>query len=453
MATPTSSEPSTATEQPAPSERPSGARGRRVLLATVAAQSIEYYDFLIYGTAATLALNSQFFPSVDPVVGVLAAFATFAVGFAGRPIGAAIFGHVGDTYGRKPALLGAILLMAVSTLLIGLLPTYAAIGVAAPVLLTVMRVLQGISVGGQWGGATLLALENAPSNRRALYGSLPQLGVVVGMVGGTMVFLFISGVTTAEQFAAWGWRIPFLLTVLMFPVAFVLHRYIEDTPEFRDAETKIEQRSRRSRSSVLQTLRAPKQMLLVVFGYLPATITFYVIATGMLDYGTREVGLPKSTMLTAVMLSMIAFAVSTVGGAWISDVVGHRKVYAAGAALSGVWMFALFPLVDTGNFGLIVLAASVGQVAVGLMFGPGTAIWAAMFAPSVRYAGVSLGTQISNIIGGGLAPFTMVALLAATATTLSASAYVAVAAVLSLIALALIRIPAPAATATAGGTS
>ncbi|WP_165922188.1 MFS transporter [Pseudonocardia endophytica] len=411
-----------------------------MLAATVAAQSIEYYDFLIYGTAATLALNSQFFPSVDPVVGVLAAFATFAVGFAGRPIGAAIFGHLGDRYGRKPALLGAIMLMAASTLLIGLLPTYAVIGLAAPVLLTVMRVLQGISVGGQWGGATLLALENAPPNRRALYGSLPQLGVVVGLVGGTLVFLLVNSLTTPEQFAAWGWRIPFLLTVLMFPVAFVLHRYVEDSPEFRRAETAIEER--RSQSSVVRTLRNPKQMLLVVFGYLPATISFYVIATGMIDYGTRELGLPKNTMLTAVMLSMIAFGVGTVGGAWVADVIGHRKVYGIGAALAGLWMFALFPLVETRSFGLIVLGASVGQLAVGLMFGPGTAIWAAMFPPETRYAGVSLGTQFSNIIGGGLAPFIMVALFAATGTSLSTSAYVAVAAVLSLIALMLIRLPA-----------
>jgi MFS family permease len=441
MATPTSSEPTTAPPPGQPeSGPPGGTRQRRVLVATVAAQSIEYYDFLIYGTAATLALNSQFFPSVDPVVGVLAAFATFAVGFAGRPIGAAIFGHLGDRYGRKPALLGAIMLMAGSTLLIGLLPTYAVIGVAAPLLLTLMRVLQGISVGGQWGGATLLALENAPPNRRALYGSLPQLGVVVGLVGGTLAFLAVNSLTTPEQFAAWGWRIPFLLTVLMFPVAFVLHRYVEDSPEFRRAETAIEQR--RTQSSVVRTLRNPKQMLLVVFGYLPATITFYVIATGMIDYGTREVGLPKNTMLTAVMLSMIAFGVGTVGGAWVADVVGHRRVYGIGAALAGLWMFALFPLVETGSFGLIVLAASVGQLGVGLMFGPGTAIWAAMFPPETRYAGVSLGTQISNIIGGGLAPFTMVALVAATGTTVSTSVYVAVAAVLSLIALTMIKLPA-----------
>ncbi|TCK25765.1 putative MFS family arabinose efflux permease [Pseudonocardia endophytica] len=442
MATPTSSEPTTSapTARTPETERPGGTRNRRVLAATVAAQSIEYYDFLIYGTAATLALNSQFFPSVDPVVGVLAAFATFAVGFAGRPIGAAIFGHLGDRYGRKPALLGAIMLMAASTLLIGLLPTYAVIGLAAPVLLTVMRVLQGISVGGQWGGATLLALENAPPNRRALYGSLPQLGVVVGLVGGTLVFLLVNSLTTPEQFAAWGWRIPFLLTVLMFPVAFVLHRYVEDSPEFRRAETAIEER--RSQSSVVRTLRNPKQMLLVVFGYLPATISFYVIATGMIDYGTRELGLPKNTMLTAVMLSMIAFGVGTVGGAWVADVIGHRKVYGIGAALAGLWMFALFPLVETRSFGLIVLGASVGQLAVGLMFGPGTAIWAAMFPPETRYAGVSLGTQFSNIIGGGLAPFIMVALFAATGTSLSTSAYVAVAAVLSLIALMLIRLPA-----------
>ncbi len=408
-------------------------RRGRALYAAIAAQSIEYYDFLIYGTAASLVFNTLFFPSGSTLTSTLASFATFAVGFVGRPIGAAVFGHYGDKFGRKPALLAAMMLMAVSSTLIGLLPTYGTVGLTAPILLVVLRIAQGISVGGHFGGATLLALENAPSNRRGLFGSLPQLGVVVGMITGTLVFLLISNVTTAEQFAAWGWRIPFLLSVMMFPVAYYVHRYLEDTPEFHRAEAKLSARKNAApRSSVIQVLRRPKQLLLVAFTFLPATIAFYGIVTGVLHYATEDLEISKDTMLAVVMISMIAFAAGTVGFAFLSDVVGRRKVFAAGAAFFGAWAFALFPLVETRSFPLILLGVSVGQLAVGAMFGPGTALFAEAFPPSVRYAGSSLGNQLANILGAGLAPFVMVALMAATHTTVSMSAYMAAACAISL---------------------
>lgn len=422
---------------------PSGATKRgSVLFAGIAGQSVEYYDFLIYGTAAALIFNKQFFPSLDPVAGVLASFATFAVGFAGRPAGAVLFGHLGDKFGRKPAWLAAMLLMALATLVIGLLPTYAVVGVAAPAILALVRFLQGVSVGGQWGGATLLSLEHGPPNRRGLFGALPQLGVVVGMVGGTLVFLLVSQMTTPAQFASWGWRIPFLLTVVMFPVAYFVHRYIEETPQFREVETKLAARSEAARgSAVVQVLRHPRQMLLVAFTFLSATIMFYGVVTGVLDYAVRDLHIPKNTMLTVVMISMVAFGASAVGFAWLSDLVGRRVVYAAGAALGGVWAFALFPLVQTRSFGLILLAAVVGQIAVGAMFGPGTALFAEAFPPRVRYSGASMGNQLANILGGGLAPFIMVALLEATHTTVAASIYMAAAAAVSLVAVAVLRIP------------
>ncbi|MFD7179708.1 MFS transporter [Streptomyces sp. NPDC059904] len=416
-------------------------RRGRVLFAAVAAQSIEYYDFLIYGTAASLVFNTLFFPSGSTLTSTLASFATFAVGFAGRPIGAAIFGHIGDKFGRKPALLAAMLLMAVSSTLIGLLPTYGTIGSGAPSLLVVLRIAQGISVGGQFGGSTLLALEGAPPNRRGLFGSLPQLGVVVGMITGTLVFLLISNVTTSDQFAAWGWRIPFLLSVVMFPVAYYVHRYLEDTPEFHRAEAKLSARkSSAPRSSVLRVLRHPKQLLLVAFTFLPATIAFYGIVTGVLHYATEDLKISKDTMLAVVMISMIAFAAGTIGFAFLSDLVGRRKVFAAGAAFSGAWAFVLFPMVETRSFPLILLAVSVGQFAVGAMFGPGTALLAEAFPASMRYAGSSLGNQLANILGAGLAPFIMVALTAATHTTVSVSAYMAASSVVSLIAVPLVGV-------------
>ncbi|WP_052207457.1 MFS transporter [Sinomonas humi] len=413
----------------------------RLLFAGVASQSIEYYDFFVYGTAASLVLNTQFFPSADPVVGVLAAFATFAVGFAGRPIGAAVFGHIGDRFGRKPALLLAILIMASSTMLIGFLPGYGTIGVAAPIILALLRILQGISLGGQWAGSTLLSIEHAPANRRGLFGSLPQVGVSVGMVAGTLVFLFMGQVTTNEQFLAWGWRIPFLLTVVMFPVAYIVHRHIEDTPQFQEVEAKLNERMRAPRSSVLQVLRQPQQVLLIAFAYLPPTIMFYVVSTGLLQYAVSDLHLAKDLMLFVVMISMAAFAAGTIFFAWLSDKVGRRWLYAAGAAVTGVWGFVMFPLAETRSFALLTLAACVGMIAVGMMFGPGAALWAEMFPTGVRYSGISLGTQLANVIGGGLAPFIMVALLAATHTTVSVGAYVALGSVLSLLALAMLRAP------------
>ncbi|MEV8048329.1 MFS transporter [Streptomyces griseoluteus] len=425
---------------PAATEVVARPRRGRVLLATVAAQSIEYYDFLIYGTAASLVLNTLFFPSGNTLTSTLASFATFAVGFAGRPIGAAVFGHIGDKFGRKPALLAAMLLMAVSSTLIGMLPTYETVGVGAPVILVILRVAQGISVGGQFGGATLLALEGAPPDRRGLFGSLPQLGVVVGMISGTLVFLLVSHTTTAAQFSAWGWRLPFLLSVVMFPVAYFVHRFLEDTPEFHRATEKLSTlKGSAPRSSVLQVLRRPRQLLLVAFTFLPATIAFYGIVTGVLHYATEDLEIPKDTMLTVVMLSMVAFAAGTTGFAWLSDLVGRRKVYAAGSAFSGAWAFALFPLLETRSFPLIILAVSVGQLAVGAMFGPGTALMAEAFPARVRYSGSSLGNQLANILGAGLAPFIMVALTAATHTTVSVSIYMAASSVVSLVALPLVR--------------
>ncbi|MFD2472009.1 MFS transporter [Amycolatopsis silviterrae] len=419
----------------APAEAATKRRGK-VLTAAIAAQSLEYYDFLIYGTAASLVFNHAFFPSTSAVAGVLAAFATFAVGFAGRPVGAAVFGHIGDRFGRKPALVASTLSMAVATTLVGLLPTFSSIGALAPVLLVILRVAQGIAVGGVWGGSTLLAVEHAPPNRRGLHGSLPQLGIFAGMVLGTLVFVVLSGALTADQFAAWGWRIPFLLGIVMIPVVFYIHRYLEDSPDFRAVEEKLAAAPKRS--SVVQVLRRPKNLLLVVFIFLPATIMFYATVTGLLDYGVRELKIAKGTMLTAVMFSMIATGVSTVLCGRLSDTVGRRPVYAGGVVLAGIWGFALFPLADTRNFWAILLAIVVGQISVGAMFGPGVTMFAEMFPPSVRFSGASMGYQLANIIGGGLAPFVMAALIAATHTTVSVSVYILAACLISLVPLALL---------------
>ncbi|MET7319616.1 MFS transporter [Streptomyces sp. NPDC005549] len=419
-------------------------------MASVAAGSIEFYDFAIYGTAAALVFNTHFFPSDVPTVGQLLSFATFAVGFAGRPLGAVIFGHYGDKYGRKPALIAAMVLMGASSVAIGLLPTYEVVGISAPILLVLLRVCQGIAFGGQWGGSTLLSFENAPPDRRGLFGAMSQMGNFFGMVAGTLVFLLLTNVMSDHQFLLWGWRLPFLLTVVTFFVVLYIHKQIDETSEFDagaagpEESPAEEAKVARAESAVIQVIRRPKQMILVILCFVSAALTFYVIATGMLDYATRELGVPRSEVLAITMLAMIPWLIGTVGFGWLSDVVGRRPVYIGGAIFSALWAFALFPLVETQNFWLMLMACGVGQFGATAMSGPAVALFMEMFPPSKRYSGASMGYQIANVLGGGLAPFTMVALLNATGTTMSVSIYVAVAAALCIIPVALTR-PDPSA--------
>lgn len=418
---------------------------RRVLSATIISASIEWYDFIVYGTAASLIFGREYFPSMSHTAGILASLATFTIGFAARPVGGAVFGHIGDRYGRKPALLVGILLMAVSSVLIGVVPNYATIGVAAPLILVVLRLGQGIAIGGQWGGATLLSIEHGPSNRRGLYGAIPQLGIPVGLVVGNLIFLIPNQLLNNSQFDAWGWRVPFLFTAVLFPIAFYIQRYIHDTPEFQHAEdNQTETRRGAPRSSAWEVLRRPRQVILITITYTIATLYFYVITTALVTYATQDLQVSASTMLATVLLSMIGWTAGTMGLAWLSDVTGHRRrFYAVGAIGAGAWGFAIFPLVQTRSFPLIVLAAVVGMFFVGVMYGPGVPMMAEMFPARVRYAGASLGYQLANILGAGVSPLATVALLAATGTTLSISGYVALFAAISLIPLAMIKLPAP----------
>lgn len=410
----------------------------KTLLATIASQAMEFYDFILYGTAASLVFGSHFFPVTDPAVGILASFATFAAGFAARPVGAAIFGHVGDRFGRKPALVGALLLMAMSTTIVGLLPTYDAIGVAAPVVLVLLRCGQGLAVGGQWGGSTLLAVEYAPPNRRGFYGAIPQLGIPVGLVSGTLVFMAANQFLPTDQFEAWGWRVPFLLSILIFPMAYYIHRYIEESRPAGKPQAEAESTGEANRSSVLEIVKSPRQMLMCAGIYIAPTIVFYVLNTGMIDYGTRSLGMDENTLLASVLISTVGWVAGTLGAARISDSVGRRRVFAIGLVLAGGWSFVLFPLVQTRSFPLILLGTFVGLFAVGVMQGPGGALFAETFPPSVRYAGATIGFQLANMLGAGLAPLIMVTLLETTGTTLAVSLYMAAASALGLIPLALI---------------
>src|SRR5919202_5372960 len=327
---------------------------RKVLLAACAATSIEWYDFFVYLTAAALVFPRLFFPAdIDPVAGVLASFSTAAVGFVARPVGGIVFAHFGDRLGRKPTLVIALLTMGVASALVGLLPTYAVIGVWAAIALFILRFCQGLAIGGQWGGGVLLATEYAPPDKRGFYGSFAQVGVPVGLVLGNAFFLVLSATLSSEQFGAWGWRVPFLASIILIGLAMYIQLRLEDTPAFRRLQetaqqTQQEDSGSRQRSPIMEVLREhPKQVLLAAGAFFVINGSFYIMITGILDYGTRDLGLSRSSMLTAVLISSIFQIVMLPAFSVLSDRVGRRPVYLVGAVLLGLLAFPMFWLVDT----------------------------------------------------------------------------------------------------------
>ncbi len=424
---------------------PSPATIRKVLVAACAASAIEWYDFFIYLTAAALVFPALFFPAdIDPVAGVLASFSTAAVGFFARPVGGVLFGHFGDRMGRKRTLVLALLLMGIATTLVGLLPTYSTIGIWAAVALFVLRICQGLAVGGQWGGAMLLATEYAPPSKRGFYGSFAQVGVPIGLVLGNAFFLILAAVQTPEAFATWGWRIPFIASIVLIGLAMYIQLRLEDTPAFRRLQERQQQAQEegdeaQQRSPVLQVIREhPKQILLAAGAFFVVNGAFYVMITGMLDYGTRDLGLSRSAMLAAVLISSVAQIFMLPAWSALSDRVGRRPVYLSGAVLLGLWSFPLFWLVDTRNIVLITVALVLGQLFLSMMYGPQAALFSEMFSRQVRYSGASIGYQLAAVFAGGLAPIIMVWLLDTTGTSISVSIYMFAMAVLTFFSVYLV---------------
>jgi metabolite-proton symporter len=422
---------------------------RKIALTALAGTSIEWYDFFLYGTAAALVFPTAFFPAhMPPAVALLASFSTFAVGFIARPIGGVIFGHYGDRVGRKRMLVIALVLMGAATTLIGCLPTYAAIGATAPILLIVLRFAQGVAIGGQWGGAVLIATENAPAHRRGFYGSFAQIGAPVGVILANLAFLVISATTTPDAFMQWGWRVPFLLSVVLIALALFVQIKLEDTVEFLQLQhVEINARrdaaaGRRTRSPVLEAWRThPRQIALAAGAFLAVQIPFYILIAFVIAYGTDAAGpgVSRNTMLAAVLVGAAVMAPSLLAAAAWSDRFGRRGIYMAGAALLAAWSFAIFPLLDTGSFLWICISIAVGQMFVAMMYGPQAAFVAEMFSTSVRYSGASMGYQLGAILGGGFAPIIATALLAHYHTTFAISVYMSIACAITLVSVWLLR--------------
>ncbi|MER7318246.1 MFS transporter [Streptomyces albidoflavus] len=429
---------SPASAQPVPPAAPVTPDRRRVAGAAALASAVEWYDYFIFGIAAALVLGDLYFPADNPTAGVLAAFATFAVGFLARPVGGIVAGQLGDKRGRKPMLVLALTVMGLATTGIGLLPTYETIGVAAPILLVLLRIAQGVAVGAQWGGAMLLATEYAPEGKRGIYGSVVQLGVPIGVVTANSVFLAAGALTSDSAFTSWGWRVPFLVGLLVLILAWYIHTRVEETPEFRQAEQALAEKEKREQNSPLRTiLRGHLGTVLLAGGsFAVNTATFYILITGILDYTTRELGMARGPVLAVSLCVSLTQLVLIPASAALSDRVGRLPVYAAGAAGIALWAVPLFLLVDTGSLLWLAVGTFVASCFLSIMYGPQAALFAELFTPQMRYTGASLGYQIAAVAGGGLAPFLMVLLLEATGTSMAVSGYIIA---LSLLALLSIR--------------
>ena len=420
---------------------PRGNSLAKVVATSLAASSIEWYDFFIYGTAAALVFPALFFsPELPEAVRQLASFSTFAVGFIARPIGGVVFGHFGDLLGRKRALVAALLLMGTATTLVGLLPSYETIGIAAPILLILLRFAQGFAVGGQWGGAALLATENAPPGKRGFYGSFPQLGVPAGVVMANLVFLVMGQVVAPDAFQAWGWRIPFLVSVVLVGLGLYVQLKLEDTPEFKALEAAAAHAAPASRRSpILRAIMThPKEIVLAGGAFVANNACFYLTITYVVAYATTTLHVERSTVLWAVLLGSLIAAPSLMISAALTDRYGRRGIFMLGALLCGIWAFPFFQLIDTGQFPAILLAVAVGLIFINMMYGPQAALFAELFTPEVRYSGASLGYQVGAIFGGGFAPIIAAALLEATHTSASISGYMAALCAVSLISVYLL---------------
>ena len=330
---------------------------RKVALASFIGTTIEWYDFFLYGTAAALVFNELFFPEAEPLIGTLLAFSTYAVGFAARPIGGVVFGHYGDRIGRKSMLVLSLVIMGVATFLIGCLPTHASIGVLAPILLVVLRFAQGIGVGGEWGGAVLMSVEHAPKGRRGFYGAWPQMGVPAGLLISTSVFAIVQGVTNEAAFLSWGWRVPFLASAVLVIVGLVIRLKLMKSPAFqRVKETKTE-----APKPIVDVVRKYPREVLVAMGMRVAENgAFYILTVFVLAYGEDELGLSKNTMLTGVIIAAAIGLVTVPLFGHLSDRVGRRPLYLAGAVVTTLWAFPLFGLLNTESPVLIWLAIVVG---------------------------------------------------------------------------------------------
>ncbi|OZM76791.1 MFS transporter [Pseudonocardia sp. MH-G8] len=420
---------------PAPSSR----MHRKVALASAVGTSIEWYDYHVYSVASALVIGRLFFTEMDPYTATLAAFATFAIGFVARPLGGVLAGHLGDRVGRKQVMVLTLSAMGAATTLIGLLPTYAQIGVWAPVLLVALRLLQGLSAGGEWGGAALMAVEHAPAGRRGVFGNFVQLGTPAGMFLANSVMLLLVAVMPQDAFESWGWRVPFLLSVVMVVIGFVIRRAVEESPSFRS----VRAAERTARLPVVDVVRRyPGRIALAIASFVGNNAVGYLFLAFLPSYGTGTLGLSRGFMLAVLLVGCVSWFAAMIGFAAWSDRIGRHAVYLTGYGIIAVWAFPFFALLRTGEASLVVVAVVVLTLGLAATYGPQAALFAELFPAEVRTSGASLSYALGAALSGGIAPLVATALQGWTGTVYSVSVFmIGFAALSSAAVLALRRIP------------
>jgi metabolite-proton symporter len=411
----------------------------KVVFASLIGTAVEWYDFFLYGSAAALVFGALFFPDADPVNATLLAFGTYAVGFVARPLGGIVFGHFGDRVGRKKMLVASLMLMGGATIAIGLLPTYASIGVAAPILLLACRLLQGFAVGGEWGGAVLMAAEHGRDDQRGFWSSWPQAGVALGNLMATGVLWILAAVQSEDAFNEWGWRIPFLLSAVLVFIGLWVRLSIEESPVFKEAHAEIaEKKDSASHMPLLEVIRTyPREVFIAMGMRMAENISYYIFTIVVITFVTTYDGQEKGPILQALLIgSVVHFLWIPFIGA-VSDRVGRKPLYLAGAVGVAAWTFPFFSLVSDGSAGSLTLAVVVGLMLHGLMYSPQAAFFSELFGTSVRYTGASVGYQLASIFAGALAPIIALKLLGSAdeSNTTAVGLYVCAASALTIVAV------------------
>ncbi len=410
---------------------------KKVLVASLVGSSIEWFDYFLYGTVAALVFNTAFFHSDDPTVGLMLAYASFALSFFIRPLGGVIFSHIGDKIGRKKTLVLTLSLMGGATVLMGFLPTYEQIGVIAPILLIILRLVQGIGLGGEWGGALLLAVEYAPKEKRGFFGSIPQMGVTVGLLLGTLALSLMTLLPEAA-FMSWGWRVPFILSAFLVIFGLWIRKGIEETPSFK----KVQEKGEVAKIPFIETMRTHwKEVLIAVGAKVVETAPFYIFGTFIVSYATTQLGFSRTATLNAVTIATIVTTLLIPIMGNLSDKIGRKKLYVGGTILMMIYAFPYFWLLHQGSVTLLIIATILG---LGIIWAPITAVLGTMFSEifksNVRYTGITLGYQIGAAVAGGTAPLVATALLAAfNDSYVPVALYIILTAAISLIAVATVR--------------
>lgn len=427
---------------PAAAETTTGTpRGfHRIVAASMAGTVAEWYEFFLYGMAAALVFGHVFFKATgNPLDGVIAALLTYAIGFIARPIGGIIFGHYGDKFGRKKLLQISLLMIGASTFLIGAIPSFDQIGYLAPVILVILRFAQGIAIGGEWGGAVLLVAEQSPANRRGFWSSFPQAGAPLGNVVATLVLLFLSFVMPEDDFLSWGWRLAFFFSAFIVLIGWFIRTKVEDSPIFQESAQEQPQ-AENTWKAIQRVFRArPREVLTAMGARVIENILYYMVVTFSLTYLSVQLKVDTSTILTLMLISHIVHAGMILFFGWMSDKLGRRPVYLAGAVLASLYCFVAFPLMDTKSDALILCAITIGLIIHAIMYAPQPAMMAEMFPTHMRYIGVSMGAQVTAIFAGSLAPVISTLLLRTYGSWVPIAIYVGVAGLISIVAVLFMR--------------